>query len=182
MITGVAGAVDDMVDAAVGLPAAQPDGHHVVHLDAGRGRRLDGVLGHDGRGVEHAIDAQPPGFMGRDRVAHLVGGVAVHLAMPPGLLARRIVGHLGLVEVDAAAVAVPDRLILLAVLDEQAVDGDVVAVDDQAGVVLVRGPARAPAVIGAPEPEVVAHHVVAVDRDHAVRLPACAPPARQKRS
>ena len=47
-------------------------------------------------------------------------------------LVGRIVGDLGLVEVGAAAVAVPEHLELLVVLDEEAVGGDVVAVDDEA--------------------------------------------------
>ncbi len=43
----IARAIDDMIDAAAGLPAAQADGDHVVHLDARGGRSLDGIVGDD---------------------------------------------------------------------------------------------------------------------------------------
>ncbi len=82
---------------------------------------------------------------GADGVAGLVG---------------RIVGDLGLIEVDATVVAVPKHLELLVVLDEEAVDGDVVAVDDEAVIAEVAGPADAVAVIGAPDPGVVDDGVV----------------------
>src|SRR6202020_2471814 len=81
----------------------------------------------------------------------------------PGGLARHVVGVLVLVEDDGAALAVPDGLVLLVVLDGQAVGGDVVAVDGQAGGGGVGGPgAGAGAVVGAPGPDVVEQRVVAV--------------------
>jgi hypothetical protein len=46
----------------------------------------------------------------------------------------------GLVDVDGAAVAVPQRLELLEVLDEEAVHGDTVAVHDEAVVAPVGVP------------------------------------------
>ena len=49
------------------------------------------------------------------------------------------------------------------VFDEEAVDGDVVAVDDEAVGAGVAGPSDASAVIGAPDPGVVYDSVVAVD-------------------
>ena len=60
-------------------------------------------------------------------------------------------------------VAVPQDLELLVVLDEEAVDGDVVAVDDEAVVAEVFVPADAVAVVGAPDPGVVDEGVVGVD-------------------
>ena len=68
-------------------------------------------------------------------------------------------------------------------LDEQAVEGDIVAIDDQAVLVLVRVPARALAVIRAPEPEVVAHDIVAeLIVTMQVASPATEPPTRQQMS
>ena len=61
-----------------------------------------------------------------------------------------------------AALAVPDHLGALVVLDEEARRGDVVAVDDHAGVGGVRRPADARAVVGAPGPDVVEDDVVGV--------------------
>ena len=133
---GSAGAIDDVVDAAAALPG-QADRDHVTHLDSGGSGGFDGVVGQNGRSIEHTINAKPPGFMSFDRVGHFVGGVAVNISMTPISLAWRIVWKFGLVKVNAATVAVPDGLILLAVFDEEAVARDFVAVDNQAGVVLV---------------------------------------------
>ena len=55
-------------------------------------------------------------------------------------------------------------------LDEQAVGGHVVAVDQEAGIGGVSRPADAIAVIGPPRPDVVEDHVVAVDHKRRGRL------------
>src|SRR6202041_2432698 len=81
----------------------------------------------------------------------------------PRGLAGRVVGHLALEEDVGAVLPVPDDLVLLVVLDEQAVGGHVVAVDPQAGVGGVVGPANAGAVVGPPGPDVIQDHVRAVD-------------------
>ena len=60
-------------------------------------------------------------------------------------------------------IAVPEHLELLVMLDEEAIDGDVVAVDDEAIVADVLVPADAGAVVGAPDPGVIDDGVVAVD-------------------
>ena len=60
-------------------------------------------------------------------------------------------------------VAVPEDLILLVVLDEEAIGGDVVAVDDEAVGAEVGSPADAVTVVGAPDPGVVDDGVVGVD-------------------
>ena len=61
-------------------------------------------------------------------------------ARRPGRLAGRVVGQLVLQEDRSAAVAAPDDLVLLVVLDGQAVSGHVVAGDREPGVTLVIGP------------------------------------------
>ena len=91
-----------------------------------------------------------------------------------------IVGNLGLVEVGAAGVAVPEHLELLVVFDEEAVGGDVVAVDDEAVGAGVLVPADAVAMIGAPDPGVVDDGVVAVDAEIDVgAADACAADAEE---
>ena len=75
-----------------------------------------------------------------------------------------------MIEIDTPAIAVPHGLVLVVVLVEQSVEGDVVAVDDQTvlgGVAIPRG---ACAVVGAPDPDLVCHDVVTVDRDADVVL------------
>ncbi len=83
--------------------------------------------------------------------------------MLPGGLVRRVVGHLVLEHDRLAVLSVPDDLVLLVVLDEEACRGHVVAVDDDAGVGGVDRPADAVAVVRAPGPDVVEDDVVAVD-------------------
>ena len=68
------------------------------------------------------------------------------------------------------------------VLDEEAIGGDVVAVDDEAVVAEVLVPADAGAVIGAPDPGVVDDGVVGVDARLTLALPTPAPPTRKKTS
>ena len=79
-------------------------------------------------------------------------------------------------------VAVPQHLELLVMLDEEAVGGDVVAIDDEAIVAEVAGPADAGAVIGAPDPGVVDDGVVAVDAQVDLCPAYAAPPTRKKTS
>ena len=88
----------------------------------------------------------------------------------PSALHGDVVGAFGLVEVDGSVVAVPERLVFFEMFDEEAVGGDVVAVDGEAVVGGVDVPA-CPAggvgvvgtVVGAPEPDVVEEDVVGVD-------------------
>ena len=158
---GAAGAVDDVADFA---ELAEGDGDHVVEADVWIGGNFDGAGEHDVWFFEDAVDAEAPGFVAGDGVGDFVGGPAVGTsgAGEAGLVGR-IVGDFGLVEVGAAGVAVPEDLELLVVFDEEAVDGDVVAVDDEAVLAGVAGPSDVGAVIGAPDPGVVDDGVVAVD-------------------
>ena len=74
-----------------------------------------------------------------------------------------------MIEVGAAAVAVPEHLELLVMFDEKPVDCDVVAIDDQAVGAHVLVPANTGAVIGTPYPCVIDDRVVAVDFEIANR-------------
>ena len=135
-----------------------------MKADVGVDGDLDGAGEDDVWLPEDAVDAEPPGFVAGDGVGYFVGGPAVGVgsAGVAGLV-RRIVGDFGLVEVGAAVVAVPEDLKLLVVFHEEAVDGDVVAVDDEAVVAEILVPADAGAVVGAPDPGVIDDGVVAVD-------------------
>ena len=158
---GAAGAVDDITDLA---EAAEGDGDHVVEADIWVGGNFDGTVENDVWFAEDAVDAEAPGFVAGDGVGDFVGGPAVGVggAGEAGLV-RGIIGNLGLVEVSAAGVAIPEDLELLVVLDEEAVDSDIVAVDDEAVGAGVAGPADSGTVIGAPDPGVIDDRVVAVD-------------------
>src|SRR3984957_8787733 len=105
---------------------------------------------------EEAVAAQAvPGEAGHPG-SDQEGRIAVRRrAGHPGRLAGRIVRHLVLEEDVLAALAVPDHLVLLVMLDGQPVGRDVVAVHGQAVVSRVAGPPHARAVIRAPGPDVV---------------------------
>src|SRR5215475_6296409 len=77
----------------------------------------------------HAVTAES-GRTLRDPERRIAVGRGV---LHPGRLTGRIVWHLVLEEDVRPVLAVPGHLRLLVVLDEQAVRGDVVAVDEQAG-------------------------------------------------
>src|SRR5205823_2063911 len=97
-----------------------------------------------------------------DRVCHLVSGEAIDTIVTPRGLVRRIIGHLVLEENSAAVLAIPDDLIFLEVLYEQAVSRDVITIDDESGIRRVEGPSNAGTVVRTPRPDVVEQHIVAV--------------------
>jgi len=129
--------------------------------------------------VEEAVAAHTVSAEAGHSAGNLEGRPAVDTwSLPPRRLAGRVVGHLVLEEDVRAAIAVPDHLVLLVVLDEKAVRGHVVAVDDDAGVGSVARPTNTVAVVGPPCPDVIEHDVVAVDDQtsrRAARLRAADP-------
>src|ERR1700682_1845465 len=94
---------------------------------------------------------------------HLDGSPTIYVAMRPRRLGWRIVGHLALEYDDAAVGTVPDDLVLLVVLDEQAICRHVIAVDDDPDISGVDSPPNPASVVGSPSPDVVEDDVVAVD-------------------
>jgi len=155
-----AGVVDHVIDDA---DTAEGDRQHVVQLDPRRVRDLEATRCVNRRvDVKEAVAAQTPTLVRLDGVGHLVGGVAVDAVVRPSRLVRRVVRHLVLEHDRATLLAIPDDLVLLVVLNEQAVRRDVVAVDDHAGVGGVERPAHPVAVVSPPGPDVVQQDVVAV--------------------
>jgi hypothetical protein len=155
-----AGVVDHVVDDA---DTPEGDGQQVVQLDTRRVRDLEAMRCVNRRvDVEEAVAAQTPTLVRRDGVGHLVGGKAVDAVVYPSRLVWRVVGHLVLEHDRATVLAVPDDLVLLVVLNEQAVRCDIVAVDDHAGIGGVGSPAHPVAVVSPPGPDVVQQDVVAV--------------------
>src|SRR5437870_1684212 len=92
-----------------------------------------------------------PGAAGR-----ATRGPARYAVVLPCRLVRRVVRQLVLEEDRRAVLAVPDDVVFLVVLDEQAERGHIVAVDDESGVGGVERPADRTgyAVVGAPRPDV----------------------------
>src|ERR1035441_3097921 len=116
--------------------------------------------------------------MARDPVRDLVGRITIHTIMRPRALIRCVIGQFGLVKVNPSPIAIPQRLILLMMLVEKAVDGHVIAIHHQAVLAWIYGPTDGAgvAMIRPPEPEVVTDDIVGIDR-HAVgrcsyKLPA----------
>src|SRR6202040_2803159 len=114
--------------------------------------------------VEKAVAAHTVSVETGYGIGNLEGRPAVYAgSLHPRRLAGWVVGHLVLEENICAAVAVPDHLELLVVLDEQAICGNVVAVDDDTGVGGVDRPAHAGAMVRAPCPDIVEDDVAAAD-------------------
>ena len=100
----------------------------VVQADTVIGWHLDTAL--DANVVmEDVVDAEGGGEVVLHVVGDLVGRIAVARAALAhvGGLPGRIVGRLALEEVGASVLSVPQRLVLLEVLVEEAVERDVVA-------------------------------------------------------
>ena len=162
---GPTGVVDYVQDAS-GAGRGQEDGQQVVEASRRQsGRNLKRVCGVDIDAlIEEAVAAHPVSAEAGHIVGYLEGSPAVDTwSLHPSRLARWIVGHLVLKEDGRAGVAVPDDLVLLVVLDKKPVRGHVVAVDNDAGVGGVAGPADPVAVVGPPGPNIVEDYIVAVD-------------------
>ena len=150
-----------MVD---GSRAGERDGQQIVHPDPRGSRHLDGTTGvHGWVDVRVDVAAQTPGLVCPHGASNLVRGVAERIAVAPGTLVRHVVGHLVLEHHGPAALASPDHLVLLVVLDEQAGRGDVVPVDHDTRGGSVEGPPDARPVVRSPGPDVIEDDVVAVD-------------------
>src|SRR5438105_13760806 len=114
-----------------------------------RGEDLDALI--EEAVAAHAIPAEAGHLAG-----NLEGGPAVDAgSLHPRRLAGRLVGHYVLEEDNCAVIAVPDHLVLLEVLDEQAIRGHAVAVDYHSRVGGVRRPAHSVPVTSTPDPQVV---------------------------
>ena len=120
---------------------AKSNRDHVGKLHVAGLWDLYGTGQHNSRMQKDAVDPEAPSFVIGDRVSNFEGGPAVGARRggKAGLIGR-IVGNFRLIEESAAMVAVPKDLELLMVLDEEAVDSNVVAVDDQAVLAEVFGP------------------------------------------
>ncbi len=113
--------------------------------------------------VEEAVAAHSVSGEARDAITDLECRVTVDSRrLHPGGLAGHVVWKLVLEKDVGPAVAIPDHVELLEVLNEEAVGGHVVAVDDDAGVRGVGCPPDTVAVVGAPGPDVVEDPTVAV--------------------
>jgi hypothetical protein len=90
------------------------------------------------------------------------------VAMSPDL-ARRT--DLGLIEIDLTAIAIPESLKPLEMLDEEAVCDHILPIDCQAilGGVLCPANCIVIAVVSAPDPDVVENHIVGIDGEAILR-------------
>src|SRR5713226_2715892 len=147
------GVVDHIQNAALSMHLVEEEREDVVQAPDGKGcRHLESVGGEDVDAlVEERVGAHSISMEARDAISNFEGCVSIDSrCLHPGRLARNVVRHLVLEEDVGAAVAVPDDVELLVVLDEQAVGGRVVSVHDHARVSRVAGPTDAVAVVGAP--------------------------------
>src|ERR1017187_3618965 len=121
--------IDDVADLAV---IAQANRDHAVEPDVRAVGNFDGPAQHHAAIPEDAVDSEPPGFVASHILRHFVRSPSIRSRRAcVARLVRRIVGNLGLVEVYAPTVTVPEDLEFLLMLDEQAVDGDIVSIHNQ---------------------------------------------------
>src|SRR5689334_7973618 len=98
-----------------------------------------------------------------NRTGNLVGCIAIGAAIHPGRLVGWIIGQLVLEEVGASAIAIPDNLVLLIMLNKQAIGCNVAAIHYQAISSCIRSPIDATAMIGSPEPHMISNDIITVD-------------------
>ena len=109
-----------------------------------------------------------------DLVANLIGGKALHRSAVAHIcvLTRSIVGRLALIEESTPVFAFPKGLILLEMLVEKSVDCHIVAGDVKSHGSRVDVPSHAAthAVVGSPNPEMVADDVRLSDLQRAIHM------------
>src|SRR5258706_1729269 len=167
---GAACVVDYVENATGPVLGVEEDGEQILQARRREGGGdLERVRGIDVHAliegfVEEAVAAHTVSAEAGYAVGDLEGGPAVDTGgLHPCGLVWRVVGHLVLKEDGRATIPVPDHFVFLVVLDKKSVGGDVVAVDDDAGVGSVDSPTHAVAVVGAPRPDVVEDYIAAVD-------------------
>jgi hypothetical protein len=124
--------VNDVVNGAIPRirHPVQPDRDHMMHINPRSSWCANRILKLDGCDVEEAVDTQPLRRVDLDIVTYFVGGeTELAVGLLPHILRGNIVGGFRLVKIGAAIVAIPNGLKLLEVLNEEAIRGDVVAVD-----------------------------------------------------
>lgn len=102
-------------------------------------------------------------------VGNLVGRVPVFAVLRPLLLIGNIIWFFGLIEVHAAAVAVPQSLETFVVFNEQSIGGHVIAVDHEAVYTWINSPSRRMvAMISPPQPGIVDNDIATI-HNHTAR-------------
>ena len=136
----------------------------MIEFHARRLRAENCTVERDRRVAQVRVNAERIRLVGGYGIRNVIACVAVYIAVGrPTRLVRNVVGKLRLIEVRRSAFAVPHRLVFLKVLDEKPVEGSVIAVYDNSRIADVLILAYAVPMVGAPNPEVVAHDVIAVD-------------------
>src|SRR5438309_2750840 len=124
-----------MQDAALAVDYVEEDREQVVQAAGGKriGDLESALREYVLSLVEEAVAAHSVTMEARHAGSDLECSVPVDARrLHPRVLVRHVIGHLVLEENVGSTVAVPDHLVFLEVLDEQAVCGHVVAVDDDA--------------------------------------------------
>jgi len=159
--------VDYMRDFGAALPI-QPYRHHIVETRFDTGRNLYRVVRADRRTYKITVDADTERLMICHPIGDLIRSVTVETPRAhPNALTRYVIRHFGLIEIDSSTLAVPHRLVLLKMLYSQSIHCDVSTVHDQAVVGRIDHPPDVAAMVCAPEPQIIAYNIVAVDGDAA---------------
>ncbi|MNG26562.1 hypothetical protein D3C84_1115710 [compost metagenome] len=101
-------------------------------------------------GKEQGINRQPGRLVGLHLVRHHIGCKTLFIAVHPGRLAGRVIGHFTLVEERPASFTIPDDLLFLVVLDKQRERIDIIAIDHQAMIRAIFIPRGARTMIASP--------------------------------
>ena len=123
---------------------------------------------------EHIVYAKAMHLVLLYAISHLIGGISVArsvLAHETPLL-HRVVRSLTLIEVHTSALSFPKCLVLLEMLVEEAIDGNVITLDIDADRTGVYGPSRTflNAMVSTPYPEMVTYDIVSLDLNGAIHM------------
>ncbi len=143
-----------------------------MKLDVGIVRNLNGPGDKDTGIVKDAVDAKAPSSVTGHSVGYLIGSPAIDAGCARiASLVGRIVRNLGLIEINPSAIAAPEDLELLVMLDKQTVNRDIVAIDDESVCAGIAGPTHPRAVVRTPDPGMIHNGVVTIDPQVDSRLP-----------
>ena len=157
--------IDDVFNRA-DIADPESDREKIAELDSGSIRRFHPAGCNDGWiRSKVAVHPHPKALEISNPILYFEGCESVNPLMRKVCLGRRVIRHFALIEVIYPIFAVPDRLIILEMLDSQSVRNDIVAVNNDAVFRGVYCPADGVRIsmIRAPYPDIVDDHVARID-------------------
>ena len=112
--------------------------------------------------IEKTVNSEAKCFMLLHPLSHFIPGISRCCTAHPLLLCRWIIGNLTLVKIGRPPFSIPESLVLLKMFIEQSIDGDIIAVYNNAVFTFGIFSGCIDAVVCTPQPEVIGDNIATV--------------------